>query len=161
MTFPVIDSNWERWIYASIFKFLKTQLLALDSTYYIYIEGTERDTNEHPTYLEMRLDGPFYKPFQGFYRVEVELNIEISVQLNKNLYDQNKIAGHVSRVMDNYIPIYKLGNTSMVDDASVSIGCMRVDDSAGIIAHKYGQIATKTRLLQGTVEAKYWINLPG
>lgn len=157
MSLPAIDENWDRWIFASVFKYIKT---GLPSDYHVYIEGTERSTNEHPVYLEVRIDGPFYRPHASYYRLEIELNIEISVQLGRQLYTQNVISGKVATLMENSIPVYKYGNLAG-DNANDSIGCLTIDDSAGVIVHRYGQIAPKTRLLQGTVEAKYIINLPG
>lgn len=154
----MIDENWDRWIWASILKYVTDQVAAHDPTWFVFIEGTERDTADKPVYVELRLDGPQYKPLQGFTRVEIELDIEVSVQFNKQLYDQNRIAGAIAAIVNNYIPVYKYGNLAG-DDETVSIGCLRVDDAVGVDTHKYGQIATKTRLLQGTIQTKYWINL--
>lgn len=153
-----INENWERWIFASMLTFVKAQTDALG--YHAYIEGSpDRDTSRHDKYIELRIDGPFYKLQQSVIRVEVELNVEISFKVGTRIYEPNQWSGQVAKILNNYIPVMKYGDEPG-DDRTVSIGCLRVDDVNNIISHKYGQIATKTRLLQGTVEAKYWINLP-
>lgn len=153
----MIVADWERWIVASLFKFVKDRTDAFSPPYHVFIEGTQRKTSEHPAYLEMRIDGPSYKLWQGFTRVIVQLNIEISYQKDRKLYAQNLISGRVAGIMDNYVAVFKLGSEPG-DDGS-QIGCLRVDDKIGVVAHKYGQIQPATMLLQGTIEASYWIDL--
>lgn len=154
-----IDENWERWIWASVIKWMTDHITAHNPTWYVFVEGTERDTGDKAVFIELRLDGPQYKLRQGNTRVYVEVDTLISVQLNnKKLYTQNQLAGAVASIMDNYIPVYKLGNLAG-DDGTVSIGCLRIDDTVGIDTHKFGQIGPKARILQGIVTTKYWIDL--
>jgi hypothetical protein len=160
MSLPDLDKNWERWIFASVFKFFKDQNALLTTPYHVFIEGEKnRKTNQHSFYLELRADGPFFKPTPSFWRAEIEVNVLVSCNVDHELYRINRASGDVTKILSNTIPIYKLGNGSD-DDPGTQIGCLRLEDRDGVRANKFGQIEPKTPLLQATVEAKYWVHLP-
>lgn len=159
MTLPALDPNWERWIVASIFKFIKDANDALAAPFKLYREGEARKTNTTDPFLELRIDGPKFNLRQSDYRVEVEVNILIQLQMDKDLYHANKISGQVcASFLPFTIAVLKLGNDP-TDDASL-VACLRTDASTGIIAHKYGIIQPSLTVMQGSVGTKYWVDLP-
>lgn len=149
------DQNWPRWIKSSVFKFVSD---ANATGLKIFIEGTERKTSDLASYFELRMDGPWSQELsKDYWRLEVEVNVLCSAVLGKELYAIDRMMGEMTKILDAVIPVKKYG-----DDES-QIGCLRLktgDKYGSIESHYYGQIEPKIKLIQATVEARYWIELP-
>lgn len=157
MTLPALDPSWERWIQASIVKFVKDACST--NGYNVYVEGENRKTNLLEAFFELRVDGPKFTDRQSDYRVEVEVNVLVQLQQGRDLYKVNKMSGFACATLFPYtLAILKLGNLPG-DDQSL-LACLRRDAATGLIAHKYGIVQPSLPTIQASVGTKYWVDLP-
>jgi hypothetical protein len=154
------NKNWPRWIEASVLKYVNDNS---PPNSFVYYEGQERKTSNYHAWFEVRIDGPWaHEQSKDYWRLWIELNVLCSVDVGRDLYAIVRMAGAMGEIMDNIIPVFKLGN-GPDDDGAVQIGCLFLDvrEDRGIDIHKFGQIEPKTKLIQASVEARYRIDLEG
>ena len=155
------NENWPRWMELSIFKFIDDN--APDIAF-VYYEGQERKTSGYSAWFEVRMDGPFAREeSKDNWFFEVEVNVLVSCEVGRDFSKASKMFGKVGSMLDASIPIFKLGDEPG-DDANVKLGCLTVDtrtDKDGIIIKRFGQVEPKVKLIQGSVEVRYWLRLEG
>lgn len=153
------DKNWGRWITASMLKYLDDNK---PSGAFVYYEGQPRKTNGYDAWYEVRIDGPTARELsKDYWRLEIEVNILCSCGVDRDLYHIDRMLGEMGALLSDAPGLFKLGDGP--DDDQSQLGCLTLnmrDSNEGIIPHKFGQIEPKTPLIQATIEAHYWINLP-
>ncbi len=142
-----INPNWDKWIRASVNVYLKEQLLLLDSSLKIFSEGApEEDRNGAQDWVEMRLDGPTYKPqANDEWLVTVEINLLVTSLINEEpIYRHREIAGKIARILSSEIPLKEYG-----DDDTMQFGCLQLKD---IYTHYYERVNADTPMKQVTLD---------
>jgi hypothetical protein len=151
-----MDSNWPRWIFASISKHFETNLSSLK----MFIEGEDRDTWENKDFIELRIDGPYYHQIsKNLWRAKVEVNILLQVVITDDLHLIHRRVGEVSTAFTPII-IYKYGDGVGDDDSQ--IGCFQLIQNVRanellIISH-FGRIKPELPLLQASVEGHFEVD---
>lgn len=149
-----MNSNWTRWVRASIVKHFSTLL----TTVPMYVEGRERPLVEAPELFELRIDGPNIRDFSGLYRLEIEINILIKCMRNpSDAYKIERLIGLVQSSFTNAIVVKNYGEETPAEQ----IGCLllRSDGREGIITSDFGLIDASQGTRQATVEAHYLMEL--
>jgi hypothetical protein len=153
-----INSNWPRWLFASITTHFDD---ALGSNLPVYVEGTHRTVDlAVEDFCEVRIDGPNITELsKDYYKLYVEINILVTS--HKNDEDFHRIHTNVGLIVAAFsdISLYKYG------DDDTALGCANlVTDHKGkqtIAVHHFGQIDPDKQLLQSTVEGHYVVYLRG
>ena len=148
-----------RWIYASIAGHFDDN----KDSRKLFVESEDRDTNKNQEWLELRIDGPLRKEVsKGCFWYNMEINILASRSMDEgNYHDVLRLMGVAEAAFVNKISVFKLGtDTTGVDDQSF-IGCLvlQQDQREAVISSYFGQIDPEKRLLQGTVEGHYRMEL--
>jgi hypothetical protein len=149
-----MNTNWPRWIYASVANHFDTSL----TDYAVYVEGQHRDASSAPVLLEVRMDGPrFNETTKGIWEVYCELNILVQVTLDTvDAYKIHRVVGDVVALITD-IELYKYGAGTL--DNQTKFGCLQLlQDSKKrhvIEVNHFGRIEPNTELMQATVEAHY------
>jgi hypothetical protein len=157
-----MNSNWPRWIFASLSKHLKTVSDAV--AFKMYIEGQNRHTRDDEDFFEFRMDGPNFQVFtRGSYEAYIEVNLAIQSVMDDHDYHKiHRFVGYCADFLDpvNPIPVYKLGTG--VDDDGSQIGCLNLQVTSRneriVIAH-FGIVDVDKRVMQASVEAHYTMEL--
>jgi hypothetical protein len=155
-----VNANWGRWIFASFSKHFNTEFTSVIT---LFIEGQHRNTKYETDFLELRIDGPFaIQVSRGCWKLRTEISILAQSVMNDTSYHRHiQNIGTAQSAFKICIPIYKLGNGPS-DDGSL-LGQMKLlqnrADRHYIEAYNFGQIDRNTKLLQGTVEAHYEMEL--
>jgi hypothetical protein len=142
----ILNPKWDRWIRASVNKYISDQLALVEPTLKIHPEGApEQDRKGAQDWLEMRMDGPRYDPEPGEWKITVEINILINSIINEqSIYRHREIAGKVAQILSTVIPLMEYG-----DDRSMQFGCLQLDS---IATHYYDRVGPDTPLKQVTVD---------
>jgi len=146
------DPNWDRWIFASVSDHFVNR-----TSYPVYIEGQHRETNELESFIELRIDGPYYTEYsKGYWRVYVEINVMCQhIKNNTEWHAIRRLAGHVATIFEPCIRVYKYGNGPS-DDQTLLDSLIRMDSKRERIqTSHFGQIEPRTEVEQATVEAHY------
>lgn len=145
------NTNWPRWIFASVSKHFYdySQVHELD----LFIEGQTRQPSTDSDYTEFRFDGPSMQEISNrYWSINMEVNILIVSFINEE--DFHKIHRSIGLVSGAFtcIPIMTYG-----DDPTVQIGVMDTVQQGRdrILITQFGQVAADSRMLQATVEASY------
>lgn len=146
-------SDWSRWIHASVALYLKS--VADDNSIPSLVEGLEdrdRDFQQAPDRIEIRVNGPFTKKLSGFYEARVYANVLVTSNMGdtKNVFALDNILGWVHEAMDSEIPLLQTGSSS---DSQAQIGCLKVIDE--VKTFHFGQLNSEDRIRQGMVTAAY------
>jgi hypothetical protein len=149
-----MNPNWNRWIKASVFNHLVTELGTED---HIYIEASPRKTSEQPRWFELRFDGPewFSRRLNQWF-MTIEVNVLVSVKSDlKQLYTIDNLTGRAVVAFSKTIPVLKLGSESGDDQSHVT--CLRLTSTKrdGIQVSNFGIVQTASQLEQSTVEAHF------
>lgn len=154
------NSNWARWIHASIGKYLKD--VATTISVPSLVEGIDDRSDtfmESPDRVEIRVNGPFtQEQSAGYFRLYVDVNVLVNSMMGdqgKNAYKLDEILGEFHSAMDAAIAIYRLG-TGPDDDQSL-LGCLtpRPGKNDSIRVIHFGQLDRTDRIKQGMVDARY------
>jgi len=157
----MIKSKWQRYIAASINKHFVDNLILLDPTYKIFIEGQHRDDVLDQKIIEIRFDGPYWnEQSHDNWRGLIEINNLVQWKMDDvDNYEIWDTLGDVSRVMSMPIEIFTYDNPPI---PIVSLGCLqRMDNKDDIMIHYFGQVEPSIQLQQATCEAHYYIYLVG
>lgn len=156
-----MNLNWQRWITASLYKHFKD---ACDSaSLFMYIEGTDRRTNEQRTYAELRVDGPYYTELsKGYWQIDVDIDVLVMDKTNNvDLYSMQRAIGNVLAAFTTDIPVFMYG-AGTDDDPMTQLGCFKLlpNDAEPIRVTNFGQPKLEIKESQASVEARYRMNLP-
>ncbi len=144
------NSNWSRWVKSSCARHFKD----CNSNY--FVEGFERDTNGLPEWVEFRIDGPYLKEStRGQWKLNIEINILISVTGGQDSYRIERIEGDVTKHFLDCLEIYKLGQDE-ADDGSL-LGCFKLVQQGRdkIIVTNFGKLKPDVNLYQKSIEGHY------
>lgn len=144
------NSNWSRWIKASTARHFKPT----DIPY--FVEGFERTTESQSEWVEFRIDGPYVKEMtRGSWKLNVEINLLISVPGGKDAYRIERIEGDVTKHFLDCIEVYKLGQDE-ADDGTL-LGCFKMIQTGRdkIIVTNFGKLKPDVNLYQKSIEAHY------
>lgn len=156
-----MNPNWQRWITASLNKNFNDVLSDADQPLPLYIEGTDRRTNELQTYAELRVDGPYYVELsKGYWQIDVDIDVLIDHKVNnEDLYAMQRAIGTVLAAFTTDIPVFMYGDGTD-DDPMTQLGCFKLlPDEEPIRVTNFGQPKLENREYQATVNAKYRMNL--
>ena len=150
--------HWPRWIFASASKYFEQ--IAQENNLHFFIEGTERFTSDYQKYIEFRLDGPnMVELSKDYYRLEVEINLLWSFnQDQEDFHETERIKGILIEAMTD-ICIYKYGNGASDDNSLLGVLSLKQDNRNLIRVNNFGQIRQDVKLMQGTVEGTYLMEL--
>lgn len=155
----MFDEKWQLWITASLNKYFKEGLAARGII--AHVEGDEMDTSALGDFVEVRIDGPYFRErarHDFLVKVEVNLLVQSTIEVSKNLYTPQVMSGIASALMARAIPIQKY------PDSSDYLGCLRIDDDRPrdiCRVSDFGQIETDTPIRQFTIECHYKMELRG
>lgn len=150
--------NLPRWVHASIKKYFKANLSGVE----LRCEGEEERNPEAPFFAELRIDGPtvYTAGTLGEYQGLVEVNILLTVQRNmKYVHEFQDKIGLCLAVMENCIPVLRIGSPNNPPDTGTSVGFLQRDNDNPIELNNFGQIDKAVQTQQGSVEAHYKIKL--
>lgn len=151
-----MNDNWPRWIFASVSKHFETVL----SSFKMFIEGEERDQWEESDFIELRIDGPYFREIQSGWKAKIEINILLQVVMTNDVHLIYRNAGLIASAFTPIV-VYKYGNG--VDDDDSQIGCLKLVQNIRanellVISH-FGKIKPDLPLLQASVEGHFEIDL--
>lgn len=158
------NNSWNKWIFASFAKHMKAALddVSLEN----FIEGQSTRDLTAEEYVEIRIDGPYYRPHtKNDYDLQFEVNLLVQtvIEPDRNLYRHQEILGVCAQAMATRVPLYKLGPDEA--DDQTKIGCATLDTQKSprdlIKVSNFGQIEASVKLQQATVEGKYKVELTG
>lgn len=153
-----MNSNWPRWIYASV-----TNHFATATGYKTFVEGEPRTTWEEEDFIEIRMDGPYFtKLDSATWEAMIEVNVLLQSVIDfVNLHKIHTMAGAVSLAFATPFQIFKYGNGPL-DDQSL-LACVELlqnkRDRQILSVNHFGQIASDKPLQQATVEGHFKIQL--
>lgn len=148
-----MSDHWPRWIKASCMKHFDS----LRQTIPLYMDGMDRDTARLRDFAEFRMDGP-RTIGQSMNEVMLIVTINILVQhtMNDNdAYGFERLMGVFRSAFTEAIDAYRYG-TGPADDQSY-LGCLIRQNE--IKYSNFGIVDATTRAQQGTLEAKYVLEL--
>jgi hypothetical protein len=145
-----INPNWTRWIKASVFSHLETELLAAIPGLQVLIEpepGIDHGSNQQ--WVELRMDGPDYDVYPSReWGVEVEINVLMSRLIGDgNIYTLDTLKGAVQEAMSGTINITKRGDGAQDDGSHVA--CLRLSD---LFTRDFGRVGPSHEMHQATTE---------
>jgi len=129
----------------------------------LFIEGQHRNTRLLKDFFEMRTDGPTLREVsKGCYILGLEINILVQSAMNDtNYHTIHQNVGVAAAAFEKGIPVYKKG--SGPDDDQSFVGCLQLLQSREsrdyVEINHFGQIDTKTNLMQASVEGHYEMTL--
>lgn len=154
------NSNWARWIHASLGKYLKNVATTISIPSLLEgIDDRDKTFMESPDRIEIRVNGPFtHEQSAGYFRLYVDVNVLVNSMMGgeaKAAYKLDDILGVYHNAMDGAIAIYRLG-TGPDDDQSL-LGCLtpRPGKNESIRVIHFGQLDRTDRIKQGMVDARY------
>jgi hypothetical protein len=153
-----MNTNWARWLTISAYKAFQTMADANDL--HMFIEGQERETQDHVQYFEVRTDGPHIKKVSSnYFKLDFEINVLFSVHMSKvTMYGPQELAGLLEVAMTD-ICVYRYGDGSDDDDTLLGVLQLVVDKNNSVRTNQFGKIRSDTDLVQGTVEGTFKMHL--
>jgi len=159
-----VDSNWARWIFSSLAKYLRE--VATDNEIPAFVEGVEDRTDavmEASSHVEIAITGPFSREAsRGYYILRVGIRVLIQSRMDKspeNRYTPQLIAGLYHEAMDAAIAVYRYGDGP--EDDQTLLGCLSPlnGKNDAIKVHYFGQMGPTDRLRQSMVDCWYEMEL--
>ena len=149
--------NIHRWMYASIAGHFDDN----KDSRKLFVESEDRNTNEVQEWLELRVDGPLRKEVsKGCFEYHMEINILASRSMDEgNYHDVLRLMGVAQAAFVNNISVFKHGTQVEDDDSFVGCLVLKQDQREAVISSYFGQVDPEKRLLQGTVEGHYRMEL--
>jgi hypothetical protein len=156
----MINPNWDRWVWASVTDFMDKQ----KGQFYLFIEGLSRVVDGKKAFIEFRMNGPnIYEYSNNLFYLDIVVNF--CVQQATDSYDAHafmRAFGWAKSMAQPCIPIFKYGQ-ELQDDQS-QLGIMQLQCSSKVDFVKglqLGQVDPVMKLMQGTIEASYRMQLRG
>ena len=169
----MFNENWARWIYASVQAhfdeseyFVEWNKYLEDRATYdaagiipLYIDGKGYNPNGVKDYIEVRMDGPdFVEVSNNNYRVELLINVLLSITKDENLQKAYLLAGRAQKLFTT-IPVYRFGCEDI--DNSTSVGCLKIINKGKLETTNWGQPDAAIKQTQTTIESHYIMKLIG
>ena len=155
-----MNSNWPRWIFASVSYYMSTVAASIPLP--LLVEGIDdrEPENMEVDHAELRVTGPFITEIsRNYYRLLVDVNVLLTdlMGAKENAYDLIQWGGVFQEAMQGPINIYKYGN----DDSY--LGCLSLRDRRGenIKLFHFGQLGKSERVRQSVVDGRYVTYLEG
>jgi hypothetical protein len=157
----MINSNWPRWISASVADYFKvvTDTLHLP----LLTEGVDDRAHKtmHYNHAELRVNGPFIQePSHNYYILNVDINVLLTELMGDvNAYNMTTWCGAIQNAMDGPINVYRYGSETGDDQAW--IGCLiprRGGGNSNRVLH-FGQLNRVDRILQSEVDGRFKMEL--
>jgi hypothetical protein len=158
------NSNWARWVFASVASYLKQ--VAQEANLAALVEGLDERTTEFmeaTDRCEIRITGPFTREAShNYFYVEVVVNVLFvsRYEEQKNQYAIIQKMGVFQEAMDGAIAVYRHGHQPG-DDEHALVGCLspvQGRNDAIRVLH-FGQVDPTDRLKQSMVDARYRMEL--
>lgn len=154
----MINSNWNRWIFASASKYFKDTLASTGTPF--IIEGAQVKTDGDA--YEFRLSGPLWKQRTSTqWHGSIVINILVrATQSQKDFHKIYKMVGPVEGTFVQTIPVIKYGITNDDDNTTV-IGCLQLESTptGDVKTIHFGQVVPSLALIQSTVEGNYKLDI--
>lgn len=100
-----LPPQFNRWVKSSVNKFFIDRAGDIP----MFIEGSVRPKAQ--AWCECRVDGPYNTALtRNQWKVDIEVNILVVVQHDRNVYQIDDLTGHMSSLFKYCIPVYKLGD---------------------------------------------------
>jgi hypothetical protein len=152
--------NLIRWVAASVIK----HFYAYKGDYPLSVDPERIEKRDKRAWVELRIDGPFFRKLAGYTQLDVEVNLLFSAHLDNDetrllfqLQGQYLAAMLSSRNKTIPIEVRRYGDNPG-DDGSL-VGCLVitpiVSGDREIRASNFAKIDVGTRLWQGNLEAHY------
>lgn len=156
----MLQQDLERWIFASACKAFDDRKQGA----ILFFEETNKDDSKigQDDFAEFRLDGPYFRnPSKDYWIIDCEINIFVTSRMNhKDFHRSRRTLGIFRTAMTDW-EVLRLGDGP--DDDQSLVGCMRltpiVSGDRELRVSNFGQIDTKTRLVQACVEGHYRMEL--
>lgn len=150
-----MNANWTRWIIASLNKHFSD---IISPTLYMFIEGTDRHTEERRDYAEFRRDGPrACELSRGYWQFDVYVDVLVVNEMNDtDIYTLERSLGLVQSAFTTDIPVFQYGDGPS-DNSLIQLGCLVLcpNPDEPIRTTYFGQVQNDVRLRQASVEACY------
>lgn len=152
-----MNSNWPRWIFASITDHFKS-----GQSLPVFVEGQPRETWADGELIEVRINGPHFMQFpSNQWKASVDVNVLVQCPFNvSDLHRIHRLVGTTASLFGQII-IYKFG-AGTGDDQS-AIGCLELVPNPItnrlISVNHYGQAENDKSLLQAEIEAGFEVTL--
>jgi len=159
----MLNSNWTRWINASVAIYIKNITDTLNLP--LLFEGIdERDyENIQHSHAELRIGGPFVKEVsKNYWNIRVDINILLTYFMQadeNNVYKLQTYCGKLQEAMNGPIDIYKYGGE--VGDDESYVGCLRpiIGKFEANRVLQFGQISRVDRIRQAMIDGRYYMYL--
>lgn len=153
-----MDANWPRWIFASCSYHFEQNVGGIT----MFTEGTHRDTELLPEFIEFRMDGPYFTQLnKNYWHCYFEINILLqATMLDTDFHAIHRLAGTVAAAFTE-IQIFKYGEGLDDDDSLIACANLKQDvrKRERIQINHFGQVEPETKLIQATVEGHYEMHL--
>jgi len=157
-TVNTINTNWSRWIFASICQHFDDN----KGTLPLYIEGQYISTPRPNNFMELRIDGPYYTHVnKKDWKVYLEVNVLLQSSINDaDFHNQQRYLGLISTIFS-CIKLYKYGTGAMDDDSQFGCLFLLQDTQARerLQISNFGRVDVGSKLEQATIEGHYKTNL--
>lgn len=144
----------KRWTVASIIKVFKQYTEGI----HLYVEGEDQNTARKDKHFELRIDGPYSKPFSNnVYRHYFEVNILAnSTRSEDDFFERQNLQGIAAFMLTRDICVYRIGNVGKNPaDNGTLVGVMRLLTNEQIKTSDFGRINETTEVYQSVAEAHY------
>jgi hypothetical protein len=151
------DSNWPRWIFASLTSWFDSQRAGVD----MFIEGDDHDTADLADYFEFRMNGPHMREWsKDFWEFQVTVNILVVHKLDAvSIHTFHANIGKMTAAFVNGITMFRYG-TGGGDDQQ-SFGCMQLmtTKADAVQVDHLGQMKPEIKEMQAMVQGTYCMYL--
>lgn len=151
------DSNWPRWVQASVANHFKTAANA--AGYVSLVEELEEKTDEFltaPNRVEIRVNGPFAVELShNYWSFYVPCNMLIFSHMDgsvNNVYGGVDIAGTMAARATEPVSVLKYGNNVGDDQSFLFCLTVQTDKKNGLNVYHFGEIDSESRLRQYGVD---------
>lgn len=166
------NSNWARWVFASVVVALKQ--VATNANLPVLIEHLDdrnKQFQEAPDRAEIRVTGPFVQE-QGkdYFRIYVDVNVLLISQYggtNKHGYDILRYAGLFQETMSAVIGVWNYGDQEGDydpddPDSQIFLGCLepKFGENDMIRVFNLGQTDRTVKQKESVVDCRYVLYLP-
>lgn len=151
----MINSNWARWIYASMSTYFNN---VINNQYPIFFIGQRTDPDIINTdHFEFRMNGPdILETCNNLFTLTVNINILISTILDDtDLHKNYRMIGLISSCFADNICIYRYGNQPSDDDSLLETMVLQQNSKKPISIYNFGRVDPSVDVVLSTVEGTY------
>lgn len=143
----MFDSRLTRWISQSVHK-------AFDSlSVQVLFENQPKTRSKYSESIEVRIHGPNYRQVNGGWKIQVFVNVLVTVRQENDIYAMEKILGPVTNILATSIVVQQYG----VGESEDVVGCLR--PAGRVETANQGIFKTETKALQATVENVFYMDI--